>query len=176
METDNNQDPTYVVGRSPEETERLKDQERFYGPITKRMLTDAGMHEGMHVLDVGCGAGDVALLAAELVGETGRVTAIDVNPDILVATRQRVAALGVNHIDFVEGDVRTHEFDDQFGKTRGPGEHPLEDRDDDFGRDHAHDGNHDRKDHRLEREVNGPKREFRECFCCHARRAYLKPP
>lgn len=119
METDNNQDPTYVVGRSPEETERLKDQERFYGPITKRMLTDAGMHEGMHVLDVGCGAGDVALLAAELVGETGRVTAIDVNPDILVATRQRVAALGVNHIDFVEGDVRTHEFDDQFDAVIG---------------------------------------------------------
>lgn len=119
METSQQKDPTYVVGRSPEETERLKDQGRFYGPVTRRMLTAAGMHEGMHVLDVGCGAGDVALLAAELVGETGRVTAIDVNPDILVATRQRVGALGVNNIDCVEGDVRTHEFGKQFDAVIG---------------------------------------------------------
>ena len=119
MKNSNPQDPTYVVGRSTEETERLKDQARFYGSMTKRMLTSAGLCEGMHVLDVGCGAGDVALLAAELVGETGHVTAIDVNPDVVVSSRTRAKALGVKNISFVEGDVRTHEFVNQFDAVIG---------------------------------------------------------
>ena len=35
---------------------------------------------GMSVLDLGSGTGDVAMLAAELVGPTGRVVGIDSNP------------------------------------------------------------------------------------------------
>ena len=60
--------PTYLMGRSEAETRRLMAQHRLYGPFTRRLLEDAGIEEGMKVLDVGSGAGDVALLAAELVG------------------------------------------------------------------------------------------------------------
>jgi ubiquinone/menaquinone biosynthesis C-methylase UbiE len=38
-----------------------------------RLLQGLGVSPGMKILDVGCGAGEVALLAGELVGESGAV-------------------------------------------------------------------------------------------------------
>ena len=45
----------------------------------------------MRILDVGCGAGDVALLAAELVGESGAVVGIDRSEAAILAARARTA-------------------------------------------------------------------------------------
>jgi ubiquinone/menaquinone biosynthesis C-methylase UbiE len=45
----------------------------------------------MRILDVGCGAGDVALLAAELVGESGTVVGIDRSEAAIIAARARAA-------------------------------------------------------------------------------------
>jgi len=100
-------DPTYLVGRSEEETQRLLRQGQLYGPLTRRLLVDAGVGQGMRVLDVGSGAGDVALLAAELVGPTGAVVGIDTDAAILEVARRRVRAVGWANTTFVEGDVRT---------------------------------------------------------------------
>jgi len=55
--------------------------------------------EGMRVLDVGSGAGDVALLADELVGPTGSVVGVDQDPRILrtaSARTETVASGGVS--------------------------------------------------------------------------------
>ena len=43
----------------------------MFAPYTARFMQDAGISRGMKVLDVGTGAGDVALLVAGLVGGTG---------------------------------------------------------------------------------------------------------
>jgi SAM-dependent methyltransferase len=45
----------------------------------------------MRILDVGCGAGDVALLAAELVGESGAVVGIDRSEAAIFAACARAA-------------------------------------------------------------------------------------
>ena len=65
-------DPRYLMGRSDEETERLIQQSQLYEILTRRFFTDAGIGRGMRVLDVGSGAGDVAMAAAELVGAEGK--------------------------------------------------------------------------------------------------------
>src|SRR3954452_6741406 len=78
---------TYVLGRSAAETRRLILQGDFQAPYTRRFLLDAGIEVGMRVLDVGSGAGDVALLAADLVGPQGSVVGIDVNPRVLDTAR-----------------------------------------------------------------------------------------
>ena len=45
--------------------------------FTARLLMEAGVRVGMRVLDVGCGPGDVTLLAASLVGAAGFVVGVD---------------------------------------------------------------------------------------------------
>ncbi|WP_246143126.1 class I SAM-dependent methyltransferase [Macrococcus equipercicus] len=44
--------------------------------FTLRLLQQAGISEGMHVLDVGCGHGEVTQVILELVGKSGSVTAL----------------------------------------------------------------------------------------------------
>jgi ubiquinone/menaquinone biosynthesis C-methylase UbiE len=68
---------TYALGHSSAEIQRLKDQAAMLRPITERLLRSAGIDAGMRVLDLGCGAGDVSMLAAELVGPAGIVVGID---------------------------------------------------------------------------------------------------
>lgn len=112
--------PGYVMGRSEAETRRLEAQARLYDPATRPVLEDAGLSAGMVVLDVGCGAGDVAMIAAALVRPGGRVVAVDVNPDVLERARSRADQAGHRNIDFVQGDVRDlasdHIFDAVIGR------------------------------------------------------------
>jgi len=65
------------MGYTQHELERVMFQARLLWPMTQRLLHHAGIVPGMRVLDVGSGAGDVALLAAELVGPSGSVIGID---------------------------------------------------------------------------------------------------
>ena len=60
--------------------ERLARQAALIGPVTRALLVEAGIGPGMRVLDVGTGRGDVALIAAEHVGEEGSVVGIDLAP------------------------------------------------------------------------------------------------
>jgi hypothetical protein len=55
-------DPVYVPGRTERETRRLILAAELLNPFTRRMLHDAGLQQGMRVLDIGTGAGDVALV------------------------------------------------------------------------------------------------------------------
>jgi SAM-dependent methyltransferase len=55
----------------------------------------------MHVLDIGCGAGDVSMLLADAVGEAGRVVAFDREPRAIAVARARAQAAGYRHIEFI---------------------------------------------------------------------------
>lgn len=70
------------------------------------MLRNAGVAAGMKVLDIGSGAGDVALAAAQLVGREGTVVGIVVNPKILETARARAQQGGHANIEFIAGDAR----------------------------------------------------------------------
>jgi ubiquinone/menaquinone biosynthesis C-methylase UbiE len=72
--------------------------------MIERLLIDAGIGPGMRVLDVGCGRGDVALLAAKLVGVQGEVVGIDRDPGALELARGRVRAAGLTNVTFAAGD------------------------------------------------------------------------
>jgi protein-L-isoaspartate(D-aspartate) O-methyltransferase (PCMT) len=51
-------------------------------PITERLLRSVELSEGMSVLDLGSGVGNVALLAAERVGPSGAVVGLIAIPDL----------------------------------------------------------------------------------------------
>src|SRR4028118_618134 len=85
-------DPTYLMGRGEAETRRLISQSKLYGRFTRRLLEDAGVEKGMKVLDIGTGAGDLALMAAEMVGPTGSVVGVDQDPQVLKVASARAEA------------------------------------------------------------------------------------
>lgn len=107
-------DATYTLGRTSHETTRLIEQSRIYGESTHRLCKRAGIIKGMRVLEIGSGAGDVALTLAELVGPTGQVVGVDINADILDTARQRAADAGLRNTEFIAGDARNLDFSDQF--------------------------------------------------------------
>lgn len=109
----------YILGRGEAETRRLIVQHRIYAPATRRLFEAAGIGRGMSVLDIGSGAGDVALLVADLVGPTGRVTGIDMNPAILETARVRAAAAGWSNVTFRTGAVEDLPLDERFDAVVG---------------------------------------------------------
>lgn len=95
----------YALGRTEAETRRLIVQHQIYAPLTRRFFEAAGIGRGMKVLDVGSGAGDVALLAADLVGPQGQVVGVEMNGAIVDTARARVESAGWTNVSFVVGEI-----------------------------------------------------------------------
>lgn len=95
----------YVMGSSGPELERLRTVSALYRDVTLRWLQRAGIGPGMSVVDVGCGPGDVALLAAGLVGPTGSVLGVDGSPEALSLARARTGAAGLDTVRYEEADI-----------------------------------------------------------------------
>ena len=84
----------YILGHLQQEIGRLILQATILRPFTERLMRNAEIGPGMRVLDVGCGAGDVSMLAAELVGPSGSVVGIDGNPQVVDLASRRVRTAG----------------------------------------------------------------------------------
>src|SRR5258706_12141755 len=110
---------TYVLGHSERELARLRAQARLIDPITRRFLLEAGIDSGMRVLDVGSGAGDVAFVAAELVGETGEVVGVDRSSAALTVARDRASERGLANVSFLQGDPASMAFGRPFDAAIG---------------------------------------------------------
>jgi len=100
----------YPFQSSDDERKRLIAQGGLVAPLTRRLFERAGITAGMRVLDIGSGSGDVALLAAQLVGPTGDVTGIDRVPAQVEFAAQRAKAQGLTNVRFVGGDFREIEL------------------------------------------------------------------
>lgn len=117
--TSTNRDVAYALGRTSHETTRLIEQSKIYGESTRLLCEWADISPGMRVLDIGSGAGDVALMVAEFVGSSGQVVGVDVNPAILETARQRAANAGLKNVEFIAGDARILDFEDKFDALVG---------------------------------------------------------
>jgi ubiquinone/menaquinone biosynthesis C-methylase UbiE len=95
----------YVLGHGSDEHRRLMLQSRFVGELTEYVFARAGIAQGMSVLDVGCGAGDVSILAAAFVGPSGNVLGVDQSPDSVALARERAKGAGLSHVRFEVGDL-----------------------------------------------------------------------
>ena len=109
----------YVFGHSDRELERLTRQATLIGPFTRQLFLEAGLASGMRVLDVGSGMGDVAMLAAEIVGAKGEVVGTDKSPKAVAAAQTRVAQRNIRNVRFLEGDPAEMHFDGPFDAIVG---------------------------------------------------------
>jgi SAM-dependent methyltransferase len=71
------------------------------------MLEAAGVGAGMRVLDLGTGAGNVALLAAEMVGPSGQVVSVDRDARAIALAAAHAERAGVTNVEYAEGDLQT---------------------------------------------------------------------
>jgi SAM-dependent methyltransferase len=85
----------YPFANRAAEDERLVAQGALFDPLTRRLLQQAGITSGMRVLDLGSGAGNVARLAAELVGPSGAVVGVERDPVAVELARRRTDAPNV---------------------------------------------------------------------------------
>ena len=99
------QQADYVLGHTSVEQLRLIRQARVLAPLTERFLRDAGISSEMSVLDIGCGMGDVAVIAAQLVGTAGHVTSIDLDQASIDTAQRRTAAFGFENTSFHRADI-----------------------------------------------------------------------
>ena len=90
-------DVPYILGDTGAEHQRLIRQAAIFDPFTERLFRDAGVGPGQRVLDVGSGVGDVAMLAARLVGPTGTVVGVERDAGTLTKARERVVEAGLHN-------------------------------------------------------------------------------
>ncbi|MBN1352170.1 methyltransferase domain-containing protein [candidate division KSB1 bacterium] len=72
---------------------------RDYFNSPEDILRVAGIQPGFHVLDFGCGPGSFSLAAARLVGDTGKVYALDIHPLAIKMVEEKARA---NHLSNIE--------------------------------------------------------------------------
>jgi ubiquinone/menaquinone biosynthesis C-methylase UbiE len=115
-----NDEPAYVLGHADFEIERLQFQADIIAPVTRRLINECGIEPGMRVIDIGCGAGDVSMLLAEAVGDSGSVVAFDREPRAIEMARARALAAGHRQIEFLvapeDAFPKPPPFDAAFGR------------------------------------------------------------
>ncbi len=109
----------YALSRTPAETRRLQVQAQVLNPSTQRLFEQVGITTGMRVLDVGSGAGDVALLLADRVGPSGTIVGVEIDPTILDTARTRVEAAGLTNVSFRVGDIESMQLETEFDAIVG---------------------------------------------------------
>src|SRR6476646_796227 len=99
----------YILDGSDEDLRRLLGVAETTREMARSAFRRAGMREGWHVIDCGCGPlGGLAVLA-EMVGPAGRVVGVDLSPATIQQARAVVSALELGNVEVIAGGL--HDLD-----------------------------------------------------------------
>ena len=91
---------------------------RIFIPLAETILKEADIKQDEHVLDLACGPGTVARLAANKVGLGGRVLALDISSAMLKVAKEKPVAANSAHIEYGESSASFLDVpDNSFDKT-----------------------------------------------------------
>ena len=71
------------------------------------VLKEAGIRPGLHVLDYGCGPGSYIVPLADMVGESGKIYALDIHPLAIQIVQGIAAREGLGNIETIHSDCPT---------------------------------------------------------------------
>jgi SAM-dependent methyltransferase len=91
----------------------LREVDPRFAPVVENIVRRGDLKPRQRVLDLGTGTGAVAVAAARLVGPAGKVTAVDISPDMLTLARRRLVESGHANVDFREGRAEQLPVDDR---------------------------------------------------------------
>jgi SAM-dependent methyltransferase len=90
----------YILATGGKDVKRLRLLHEIYGPGTEALFHRVGLRDGLRVVDVGCGSGNIACWVAEQIQPNGRVLAIDVSGDQIEQARRQAQRRNLRNIDF----------------------------------------------------------------------------
>ncbi len=73
----------------------------------KDILKEVGIEPGFHVLDYGCGPGSYMIPLAELVGESGKIYALDIHPLAVQRIQSIASRKALNNVVTICSDCKT---------------------------------------------------------------------
>ena len=73
----------------------------------KAVLKEVGIKRGFSVLDFGCGPGSHAIAAAEMVGKSGKIYALDTHPLAIQRVERASARKGLIQVETIRSDGAT---------------------------------------------------------------------
>jgi SAM-dependent methyltransferase len=94
----------FILGHPENEQDTLGVLSRAFQPFTRRLFADAGLKDGMNVLELGSG-GDVAFLAAEIVGPTGTVVGLEQPGYAFDRAKHHAAARDLHNVVFMPASL-----------------------------------------------------------------------
>lgn len=89
------------------------DNGAWHPRIARRLVEYADIRPGQQVLDLATGTGMVAIEAAQIVGDEGRVIGIDIATGMVDRAIQKVTALGLSNVEFQVADAEALDFPDR---------------------------------------------------------------
>jgi SAM-dependent methyltransferase len=106
----------YILGTDEEELARLELQNRVWRPHVLECWQEAGITTGSHVLDVGAGPGYASADLADLVGDSGRVTAVERSQRFVAALQQSICRrsspnITVHQLDLMSDELPRGDYD-----------------------------------------------------------------
>jgi ubiquinone/menaquinone biosynthesis C-methylase UbiE len=73
----------------------------------KNILKEVGIKPGFHVLDYGCGPGSYIIPLAELVGESGKIYALDIHPLAIQKVQYIASKKQLKNVEAILSDCQT---------------------------------------------------------------------
>ncbi len=103
----------YIIRGGDAGAARLQVLSQAILPFSMAVLERANIAPGKHVLDLGCGSGEVTISIANKIGPTGRVVGVEMDDGVLQHARESSAAEGVN-VEWRQGRVEDLDEKDSF--------------------------------------------------------------
>ncbi len=94
-----------LAGYAPEDLAAVPADAAAYSFGCGNPLGFSGVKAGDVVLDIGSGAGMDALLAARLVGQSGKVIGLDMTPEMIAKATENAKQAGATNVEFRLGDA-----------------------------------------------------------------------
>jgi SAM-dependent methyltransferase len=102
MSTDSDR---YILATGANDVERLRLLEEVYGPQSQALFRRAGLREGMRVVEIGCGSGNMSCWLATQVGASGSVVGVDNSAAQVEQARRQAEARKLANVQFVVADA-----------------------------------------------------------------------
>ncbi len=89
------------------------DQPDFHPKMSHHLVQYANIIPGQNILDIATGTGLVAIEAAQITGNSGKVIGIDISLGMLAQAKIKSDKLGLNNIEFIQGDAENLPFENK---------------------------------------------------------------